>query len=182
MNPRDRLRSVGRRVADPAETLAQQVTERVIDLLVNSVDINEIAGLVDLNALLSRVDLDALLTKVDLNTLLDRLDVNALLLRVDVNSVVQRVDVSAVIDRVDLNEVVQRIDVDALVKNTDLGAVIARSTGGMATDALDAIRSQAVGLDHFIDRWVQRLLRPKAPWPLAPPALLPPQPEPQAGS
>jgi hypothetical protein len=48
----------------------------------------------------------------------------------------------------------------------------------MAADALDAVRSQTVGLDQFIDRWVQRLLRRKEPAPLAPPALLPAQAEP----
>jgi hypothetical protein len=56
--------------------------------------------------------------------------------------------------------------------------VIARSSGGMTTEALDAVRSQAVGLDQFVDRGVRRLLRPKKPWPAAPPALLPVQAEP----
>jgi hypothetical protein len=66
---------------------------------------------------------------------------------------------------------------DVLVEQTDLGAVIARSSGGVASEALDAARSQAVGLDQFIDRWVQRLLRRKHPGPLAPPALLTAQAE-----
>src|SRR6516165_2976609 len=60
VNPRDRLRSASRRVTDPAETLAQQVTERVVDLVVSALDINEIVARVDLNAVLSLVDLDAL--------------------------------------------------------------------------------------------------------------------------
>jgi hypothetical protein len=51
------------------------------------------------------------------------------------------------------------------------GAIIARSSGGVASEALDALRSQAVGLDQFIDRWVGRLTRRKQPWPAAPPAL-----------
>jgi hypothetical protein len=61
---------------------------------------------------------------------------------------------------------------DALVEQTDLGAVIARSSGGVASEALDAARSQAVGLDQFIDRWVQRALRRKQAAPVAPAALL----------
>jgi hypothetical protein len=169
VNPRDRLRSVGRRVTDPAEALAQQVTERVVDLLVNALDINEIAARIDLNALLSRVDLDAILKKVDLDVLLDRVDVNAILARVDIKPLLERVDV---------NDLVQQIDIDAVVEKTDLGAVIARSSGGMTMEALDAVRSGAVGLDQFVDRWVQRLIRPKQPWPVAPPALLPAQAEP----
>ena len=114
----------------------------------------------------------------DVNTLLDRVDVNTLLDRVDVNALVGRVDLKPVLDSVDVNDLVQRVDMDALVEKTDLGAVIARSSGGMTTEALDAVRSQAVGLDQFVDRWVHRLLRPKKPWPPAPPALLPVQAEP----
>jgi len=92
--------------------------------------------------------------------------------------VLQRVDVSAVVDRVDVNEVVQRIDMDTLVGSTDLGAVIVRSSGGVASEALDAARSQAVGLDAFIDRGVGRLIRRKHPGPAAPAALLTAQAEP----
>jgi hypothetical protein len=102
---------------------------------------------------------------------LDRVDLNALLARVDPNALVQRVDVAAVLDQVDVNHVIQQVDMDALVEETDLGAVIARSSGGVASEALDALRSQAVGLDQFIDRWVGRLTRRKQPWPAAPPAL-----------
>jgi len=48
----------------------------------------------------------------------------------------------------------------------------------MGAEALDAVRSQAVGLDQFVDRWVQRLLRRKQPVPAVPPGLLPAQAEP----
>lgn len=163
MNPRDRL-SVGRR--NPAEALAQQVTERVLDLLVGALDVNQLAARVELNAILARVDIDAVLKKVDLNALLDQVDMNAVMARVDLNPV---------LDRVDVNDLVSRIDMDALVEKTDLGAVIARSSGGIATEALDAVRGQTVGLDQFVDRWVQRLLRRRDPAPSAPPALLPAQ-------
>jgi len=144
VNPRDRLRSLGKRVADPAEDLAQQATERVVDLVVSALDINEILAHVDLNALLSRIDINALL------------------------------------DQVDVNDLVSRVDIEALVQNTDLGAVIATSTGGVATEVLDAARSQAVGLDQLVDRWVRRLLRRNQPGPDVPPALLPPSVPPPA--
>src|SRR6185437_895546 len=149
VNPRDRLRPAGRR--NPVEAIAQQVTERVVDLLVSALDVNELAARIDLNALLDRVDINTVLKQVDLNALLDQVDVN---------------------------DLVSQVDMDALVERTDLGAVIARSSGGMGTEALDALRSQAVGLDQFVDRWVQRLLRRKEPAPLAPPALLPAQAQP----
>ncbi len=61
MNPRGRLRSAARRVTDPVETLAQQVTERVIDLLVDALDIDQLVARVDPNAILDRVDVDAVL-------------------------------------------------------------------------------------------------------------------------
>ena len=169
VNPRDRLRAVGRRVTDPAEALAQEATDRVVELVVNALDVNELAARIDLNILISRVDVDAILKKVDVDALLDRVDLNALLARVDLNPL---------LDRVDVNHLVQEIDVDSLVEKTDIGSVIASSTGGMTMEALDAVRSGAVGLDQFVDRWVKRLIRPKQPWPAAPPALLAVQAEP----
>jgi hypothetical protein len=87
------------------------------------------------------------------------LDVNALIQRVDIDEILSHVDVDALLDRVDVNALVERVDVGMLVEQTDLGAVIARSSGGVASEALDALRSQAVGLDGFIDRWAWRLRR-----------------------
>ena len=87
------------------------------------------------------------------------LDLNALLDRVDLNRVLARVDVEAVVDRVDVNAVVERVDIDELVEQTDLGAVIAASSSGVASDVLDVVRSQTVGLDEFIARWIGRLRR-----------------------
>src|SRR5450755_2782538 len=181
VDPRDRLRLAGKRMTDPLEALAQRVAERVIDLAVDVLDLNALVQAIDLNAMLNRVDINGILTNVDVSALVDRLDINeiltnvdvsALLDRVDINDVLKRVDVGALLDRVDMNDLVQRLDMDALVEQTDLGAIIARSSGGVASEALDAARSQAVGLDGFIDRWVGRLLRRKHPRPLVPPALL----------
>jgi hypothetical protein len=162
LDPFDRLRSAGRRMTDPLETLAQSVAERVLDLVVNALDIN---------ALLARVDVNALVGRVDVNALLDRVDVAALLDRADVNALLDRVDVDALLSRVDVNDLVARVDMDTLVEETDLGAVIARSSGGAASEALDAARSQAAGLDQFIDRWMQRALRRRHPAPSGPPSL-----------
>jgi len=142
-----------RRITDPVEQMAQRVAERVVDLVLQVLDVN------------------ALLAQVDLNALLEKIDVAALLERVDLNAVLARVDIGALLDRVDMNDLLGRIDMDALVEQTDLGAVIARSSGGVASEALDAARSEAVGLDQFIDRWVQRALRRKHPAPSAPGAL-----------
>jgi precorrin-6x reductase len=145
VNPRDRLPSAGKRWTDPAEALAQQVTDRVVDLVVGAVDVNELAARVDVNAILSRVDFDAVLRKIDLNILLSQVDVNGL---------------------------AQQIDVAALVEKADIGAIVAQASGGMAREAIDAVRCQTAGLDQVVDGWVRFLLRRKDP---APPPLLPVQ-------
>ena len=111
MDPRESLR---KRVTDPLEQLAQRVAERAIDLVIQSVDINEIVAQIDLNALIAR------------------------------------------------------IDVEALVTHTDFGEIIAKQTSGIASNALDAVRSQSVSLDGSIDRGVWRLVRRNAPRPPAP--------------
>jgi uncharacterized RDD family membrane protein YckC len=162
-----------------AEALAQRLAQRVIDLVVQAIDVNALLDQVDLNAQLARVDVNAPLDQIDLNALLrqvdlnaqlarvdvnaplDQIDINALLRQVDLNTLLDQVDMNAVLDRVDINEVVARIDMERLVEQTDLGAIIARSTGGIATEALDSARAEAVGLDQRVDRWVTRLLRRK---------------------
>jgi uncharacterized RDD family membrane protein YckC len=141
VDPLSRLRSVGDRLAPPAEALAQLVAERVVELVVDALDVN---------ALLDRVNVDALLDRTDVDRLLDRTDVNRLL---------GRVDVGRLMAGVDLNPILARVDMDDLIAQTDLGAVIAQSSGGVAGNALDVVRSQAVGLDEFIARWVGRLRR-----------------------
>ena len=138
MDPRESLR---KRVTDPLEQLAQRVAERAIDLVIQSVDINEIVAQIDLNAVLDRIDVQALLSRVDLNALLEHVDLNAL---------------------------IARIDVEALVTQTDFGEIIAKQTSGIASGALDAVRGQAVSMDGGIDRGVWRLVRRNASRPPAP--------------
>ena len=102
------------------------------------------------------------------------LDVNALLDQVDLNDVLDRIDLNRLLERMDLNEIVKRIDVDALIEQTDLGAVIAASSSGVASDVLDVVRSQTVGLDEFIARWIGRLRRRPYTGPPGPPDRLRP--------
>ncbi len=121
------------RVVTRTEALAQAVTERAVELVVSSLDVN------------------ALLDQVDMNALLDRIDINQ------------------VLDRINLNDLVQHIDFDALVEQTDIGSVIAAASSGVASDALDVVRSQTVGLDEFIARWIARLRRRPYTGPPGPP-------------
>jgi len=128
-----------------SELLAQRAMERVLDLVVQSLDVNELAQQVNVDALLSQLDLNAVIAKIDLNALLSRVDVQAL---------------------------VERVDIDALVKDTDIGAAIAVSSGRVTGEAVDILRGQAVALDDRIDHWVRRLLRRRGPGLAAPPALI----------
>ena len=102
------------------------------------------------------------------------LDVNALLDQVDLNAVLDRIDLDRLLERIDLNDLVTRIDVEALVKQTDLGAVIAASSSGVAGEVLDVVRSQTVGLDEVIARWMGRLRRRPYTGPPGPPERLRP--------
>ena len=142
MDPFERQRLADGRAGPRREALAQAVTDRAVELVMSAVD---------LNALLGRVDLNALLAQVDINQLLDR------------------VDISRLLDRMDLDDLLRHIDLDALVQQTDLGAIIAASSSGAAGEALDVVRSQAVGLDEFLARWIARLRRRPYTGPPGPP-------------
>jgi uncharacterized RDD family membrane protein YckC len=108
---------------------------------------------------MAALDVNALLDRVNVDELLDRTDVNRLLDRTDVNRLLGRVDIGRLMADVDLNPILARVDMDDLIAQTDLGAMIAQSSGGVASNAIDVLRSQAVGLDEFIARWVGRLRR-----------------------
>jgi hypothetical protein len=130
------------RLIPRSEKWAQAAADRVIELVVSALDVNALLDQVDLNAVLDQVDLDRVLDRIDLERLLERMD---------------------------LNDIVKRIDIEALVERTDLGAVIARSSSGVASDVLDVARSQTVGLDEFIARWIGRLRRRPYTGPPGPP-------------
>jgi hypothetical protein len=137
-----------------AEQLAQAVAERVVSIVMEAIDID---------ALLDRIDVDGLIKRVDVDAVVGRVNVDSLIDRVDVEKIIERVDVEKIIERVDVKGVIERVDIDALVEQTELGTIIARSTSGIASEALDVVRAQAVGLDDFVARWVNRLLRRRTP-------------------
>src|SRR5664280_370849 len=164
------------------EQLVESIAERVVGLVIEAIDINALVGKVDMDALLAKVDVDAIVSKVDVDGLIDRVDVEKIIdrvdvdkivSRVDVDQIVERVDVEKIIERVDVEKIIQRVDIDALVEQTELGTIIARSTSGVASEVLDLVRAQGVGLDDFVARWVNRVLRRSADdWPAGPPALV----------
>jgi len=132
------------------EQFAQAVAERVVNVVMDAIDID---------ALLQRIDVDAVVSRIDVDKLIDR------------------VDVEKIIERVDVEKIIQRVDIDGLMERTELGSIIARSTSGVASEALDVVRAQGVGLDDFFGRWVNRILRRRPEdLPLGPPNLVGPSP------
>ena len=154
MDPVERMRSAGKRLAEPVDSMAQTVAKRATELVVDSLDINDV---------LARIDVNKLLNQVDVNQLLDRVDVDRLLARVDVN---------ALVDKVNVNELTERVDVNALVDRTEIKTVLAKSSTTVFTEGIDLVRSQAVGLDDFLARWVNRILRRKRAPAVGPPRLI----------
>jgi len=102
----------------------------------------------------------------------DAVDIDDLLERIDIEALLDRVDLNKLLEKVDLDVVLERVDIDALLERTELGAVMARSGGAVASRTLDVLRSQAVGLDAFVARWTNRLLRRRGPQGATAPALL----------
>jgi hypothetical protein len=154
------------------------VLDRIdINGLLRRIDVNELVRRLDVGALIERVDVDEILRRVDVSELIRRVDMDEVLRRVDVNeivsqvdvtSLVERVDIEAVLDRVDLNAVMEKIDIDGIVERTEIGSLVVRSTSGVATEALDAVRSRAVGIDSTMTRIIDRLRGRRGPRPVAP--------------
>jgi hypothetical protein len=142
---------------------------------VDALDINAIIERVDINAIVARVDVNAVIDRVDIEQVIDRVDVNAVIDRVDIDQVIDRVDINAVMERVDVNAILDNLDIDSLIRHTEIGSIIAHSTTSVLSDAMDLVRAQGVGLDDFVARWVNRILRrPPGSLPLGPPLLVAP--------
>jgi hypothetical protein len=152
-------RSTVRRLADQMESIAQGIAQRVIDLVVEALDMNALIARIDLNIVLARVDLNQVVDRIDLNEVVDRIDLNQVVDRIDLNQVVDRLDVNRLMARVDINQILSQVDIEALVKNTDLGALMVSSSSTLATEAVDLGRSHAVSMDDTIARWVSRIRR-----------------------
>jgi hypothetical protein len=121
---------------------------------------------------LDAVDIDEVVQRIDLQAVVERLDLNVLLENVDLNALLEHVDLEVLLTRVDMNALLERVDVDAILARTELGAVMARSSGAIASRTLDVVRSQGVGLDAFVERWINRMLRRHDPHAATGPPLL----------
>ena len=114
---------------------------------------------VTVGAVLDRIDLTSMvLQKVDLRTVveqtLDQLDLTQLVLdRVDIDVIVDRADLDRVIDRLPLIDLANYI-----IDEIDLPSIIRDSTGGIATDAMNAVRMQSTQVDAAVSHVVDRIL------------------------
>ena len=151
--------SAGRRFAEQIESIAQAVAQRVIDLVIEALDMNALIARIDLNVVLGRINLNSLIAQVNLNELINQVDLNQILETVDLNQVLDRVDMDKLMARIDLNELASRIDIETLVQNTDLGALMVSSSTTLATEAVDLGRSHAVSMDDRLARLVSRIRR-----------------------
>jgi hypothetical protein len=98
---------------------------------------------------------------LDFDMLLDRINVNALLQRIDVNELLEQINFDDLLSHVDVNVLMSGIDLNALMKNVELETIIARSTSSALGGALDLVRRQGVGLDDFVGRFIDRVIRRK---------------------
>lgn len=56
-------------------------------------------------------------------------------------------------------EQTKKIDFDRISHDLELSRIVMQSTGGLAGEAIDAVRAQAVGVDAMIDRLTAKVLR-----------------------
>lgn len=142
-------------ITNRVEHLAQAIAERVVNLVLDSIDLN------------------AVVDKIDVQKIIDKVDINEVINQVDVEAMIDKVDVQKIIEKVDINAIMSKVDLDALVRQTEIGSIIAQSTTGIATEVLDVVRASGVGLDDFIARIVNRILRRNpASLPVGPPLLV----------
>lgn len=127
---------------DLTEIVVQRVDlKRVVEAALDSIDLTEIV--------LQRVDLervvDAALDQLDLTELVEQ--------RVDIDALVATVDLEPIIDRLPIVEIAEYV-----IEMVDLPAIIRQSTGGVASDAIDAVRLRSYATDVAVARIVDRVL------------------------
>jgi hypothetical protein len=158
-----------------AERAAARTRARVTLDGAARVVVDAVLDLVDIDTILRTVDVDQIIRRVDIDAIIERVDVDRIVSRVDIDAIVGRVDVQAIVERVDIDAIVGRVDIERIVADTEIGSLIVRSTGGVATETIDLVRSQGVGLDGFVARIANRVLRRRPDTvPAGPPLLIAP--------
>ena len=111
----------------------------LVEAVASVIDHTVIAGV---NAALDRV------VPIAVNVVVDRIDLTQIVLdRVDIDAIVARANMDEIIDRVPMVDIANYI-----IDEIDLPKIIRESTGGIATDAVNAARLQSLSLDEFINK------------------------------
>jgi hypothetical protein len=139
-----------RGAGERAETELGRLFAVVIPVVVDSIDIADVVDRVDVNALIAKVDIDAVLDRVDLNKIVDTVDLDAQFARVNLDELIEQIDIDAVLDRVDVAKISERIRV---------WNMLARSSGAVASSAVDRAREHGAGLDDFLGNTFDRVRR-----------------------
>ncbi|MFN8034580.1 MAG: hypothetical protein U0V73_01410 [Acidimicrobiia bacterium] len=96
---------------------------------------------------------DAIVARIDLNKILAAIPLERLLEGVDLGALMQRIDIGSIIASMDIGTLLAEV-LDAM----DLPDVVRQSTSTVGGDAIDAVRSQAIGADALVERVTDRLL------------------------
>lgn len=138
----------------PAATQAIIQRIDITTVVLDNVDLRPIVvrALDELNLtdiVLSRVDLRAIVVRA-----LDELDLTEVVL--------ERVDLDAIVDAVELEPVIDKLPIidiaDYVIEQVDLPQIIRQSTGGVASDAVDAVRLTSYRADTRVARLIDRML------------------------
>ena len=137
-------------------TVTESVIQRIniTQVVVTQVDLREII----LRAL-DRLDLtEIVLSRVDLRRVID-----AALDELDLTQIVlERVDLDAIVAAVPLDPVIERLPIvdiaEYVIEQVDLPQIIRESTGGVASDAVDAVRLTSYRADTTAARLIDRVL------------------------
>ena len=102
---------------------------------------------------------DQVVQVIDINGIVQDVDIDHIVQGIDIDAIVQGIDIEGIVQQIDINGIVDEIDIDQIVSTTEIGSLVVQSTGGVATEALDVVRSQGVSLDGVVTRVTDRLVR-----------------------
>ena len=115
-------------------------------------------------AVLDRLDLTALVVeRVDLNEVAAGIDLDRMVEGLDLQAVVSRLDIDAIVAEVDINAVIDRVDLAALAREVidelDVSDLIRESASGITGETVDEVRIGTANADRAIARAIDRVLR-----------------------
>ncbi len=78
-------------------------------------------------------------------------------------NVIAQLDFVRIVEQIPIDDIAGAIDVEAIVQRIDLGGVIRESTMGLTTEAVDAVRSEAITIDGWVSRVIDKVMQRKEP-------------------